>query len=125
GCMRSFNGYVSATCQFGSELRLGGGCLIRNSWLKEFPGEERRGTRCSEQAAWSASDMSLATRLALFTNFTISERRWSGIMNNTKATEKKIGNWTAPGEVALCRKVAGGDMAAGILLHRISVLWKL
>lgn len=31
----------------------------------------------------------------------------------------------APGEYALCRNLAGGDMAAGILLHRIAVLWKL
>jgi hypothetical protein len=46
-------------------------------------------------------------------------------MNNSKTTEKKTGGWTAPGEVALCRKVSGGDMAAGILLHRIAVLWKL
>ena len=43
-------------------------------------------------------------------------------MNDAKS---KGSGWTAPGEVALCRKVAGGDMAAGILLHRVAVLWKL
>lgn len=43
-------------------------------------------------------------------------------MNDPKS---KNGKWQGPGEVALCRKLAGGDMAAGILLHRIVVIWKL
>ncbi len=33
--------------------------------------------------------------------------------------------WVAPGEFALCRKVAGGDWAAGALLHSVAVMWKL
>lgn len=36
-----------------------------------------------------------------------------------------VNPWAAPGEYALCRNLAGGDMAAGVLLHRVVVLWKL
>lgn len=37
--------------------------------------------------------------------------------------DEKDEKWIAPGRLAICRNLAGGSLAAGVLLYRIAGLW--
>lgn len=67
------------------------------------------------------ADLAKGTTKAKTATTPAGKRKFAAKIKAAQKTQSKL---TAPGEFARCRAIAGGDVSAGLLLHRIAILWR-